>query len=49
MFAYLKMESIKTIRFVNDLCFPLIVLGTAACSQNANKAKKEALLKTFAY
>ena len=45
MFAYLKMGSIKTIRFVNYLCFLLIFLGAPAGSQKTDKVKKEAQLK----
>jgi len=49
MFAYLKTESIRTIRSISYFCFLFIFLGAAACSQKTDKAKKEELLKTFAY
>lgn len=49
MFAYLKMELIRTIRSVSYFCLLFILLGATACSQKTDKAKKEALLKTFAY
>ncbi len=49
MFAYLKTEHIRTIKFVNYFCLLLIFLGAAACSQKTDKTRKEALLKTFTY
>lgn len=49
MFAYLKTESIRIIKFVSYFCFLLIFLGAAACSQKKDNTKKEELLKTFSY
>lgn len=49
MFAYLKTESIRIIKFVSYFCFLLIFLGAVACSQKKDNTKKEELLKTFAY
>lgn len=49
MFAYLKTESIRIIKFVSYFCFLLVFLGAAACSQKKDNTKKEELLKTFSY